>query len=268
MREADFDAFAAMLDDVAGLYGKVLTPGQKAITFRALAAYPLAEVRAAFHAHVQDPQRGRFMPLPADVIAQIDGLAADDGRPGPEEAWAIALRAADEADTVVWTAEMAEAWAIARPLLEGRDQVGARMAFREAYARLVDAARRQRMPATWSASFGFDAGRRHAALAEAAAAGRIPMADIPQLPGRTPPLLGLAQVEGIPENARRALLQLSETLANREPPPSVDAADRQRTSDLKARAAELVAHHEQRHRAAFDAEVRLAEEGDAQQDAA
>src|SRR4051812_28762863 len=78
MREADFDEFSAMLEDVVGLYPKgAVTGGQKAMFFRALAAHPIAEVRAGFDAHVKDPQRGRFVPLPADILAQIEGLAAD-----------------------------------------------------------------------------------------------------------------------------------------------------------------------------------------------
>ena len=46
--------------------------------------------------------------------AVLERIEEQDGRPGADEAWAIALGALDEADTVVWTDEMAEAFAIAR----------------------------------------------------------------------------------------------------------------------------------------------------------
>lgn len=174
MREADFEAFSAMLDDVAGLYPRgVVSAGQKAMFFRALAEHTLIAVQAGFDAHVKDPARGRFLPMPADVIAQLEGLAADDGRPGVEEAWASALWSADESNTVVWTEEMAEAWKAAKPVLDRRDQVGARMAFKEVYTRLIDEARRAWRAPVWVASLGFDVAKRDEAIAAAAARGRI-----------------------------------------------------------------------------------------------
>src|SRR5688572_5877701 len=118
MLESEFREFASLLDDTAALLQRPgqgpLTGTARAMYFRSLVRYPLAAVRAALDAHIRDPQRGRFFPVPADLVAQLDGLAAADGRPGPEEAWAIALRSRDEGDTVVWTAEMAQAVAIAK----------------------------------------------------------------------------------------------------------------------------------------------------------
>ena len=74
MREPDFDPFVSMLDDVAALlnHGKPLTAGYKSMFFRAVAKHPLDVVRNGFDAHVKDPQRGRFMPVPADILAQIE----------------------------------------------------------------------------------------------------------------------------------------------------------------------------------------------------
>ena len=73
----------------------------------------------------------------------------DDGRPGADEAWAIALEALDEACSVVWCGEIQQAFAIARPVLVAGDKIGARMAFRNAYDRLVRDARVQRKPERW-----------------------------------------------------------------------------------------------------------------------
>jgi hypothetical protein len=240
MRDADVGAFYALLDDVGALLqrpGQVMSPTAKAMFFRAMAAYDLATVRAALDAHVKDPQRGRFMPLPADLIAQIQGAAADDGRPGAEEAWAIAMRAQDEADTVVWTEEIAQARSIAQPVLDAGDEVGARMAFREAYGRLVDEARHARRRLAWSVSLGFDPQRRRVALEAAAAAGRISLADV-QLLGAPATqemlLLGMrAASGGAPPEVVEKLRELVSRWRSRADEPSTDVQARAETQRLQ-----------------------------------
>lgn len=106
----------------------------------------------------------------ADVIERIQ---IADGRPKSDEAWANALGALDESETVVWTVEAAQAFEVARPLLEINDKTGARMAFRDAYERLCERARASGEPARWSASLGWDAERRRLVLESAVIAGRI-----------------------------------------------------------------------------------------------
>lgn len=186
MRESDYSEFSQVLDSVCGLLSRGgYTPSalNTALWFRSLAAHDLASVRTAFDAHVKDPQRGRFVPTPADILAQIAGLAGDDGRPGPEEAWALALRASDEAATVVWTEEVAQAWGIAKIVHDGGDEVGARMAFKEAYTRLVGEAREARKAPQWSASLGLDKAQQGEAIKRAEAAGLLPPpAPAPALP--------------------------------------------------------------------------------------
>lgn len=245
MREADFDEFSAMLDDVVGLYPRsAASAGQKAMFFRALASYPIGEVRAGFDAHVKDPQRGRFVPLPADILAQIEGLAADDGRPGVEEAWATSLRARDEAQTVVWTAEMAAAWADARLVLDGGDEVGARMAFKEIYGRLVDSARRSRVKPKWTASLGFDKALQATAIERASAAGRLPAPDFLALPEPAAAFDALLNSERAPEGIREKLMGLRRRLMARGTEPSQADAERIRTQELKRATAVRVADFE------------------------
>lgn len=245
MRDADFPAFVELLDAVCSLLSRgSYTPNatNSALWFRSLQAYPLEVVRSAFDAHVKDPQRGRFVPTPADVIAQIEGLAEADGRPGPEEAWAMSLAARDEAETLVWTQEMAAAWAVARPVFELGDEVGARMAFREAYGRLTEEARRNRMPAAWSVSLGFDTERRALAITAAVRAGRLPQDELLYLPAPVRgDMLLLPADSANTENGRQRLRELAERL--RHPPEAVSAAqlEHERTQALKAEAARKVA---------------------------
>ena len=101
------------------------------------------------------------------VAAILKHAQAADGHPGKDEAWAIALSASDESETVVMTAEIRQAMAASGPVLEAGDKVGARMAFMSAYERLVAAARADATPAKWEVSLGYDAARRVTAIESA-----------------------------------------------------------------------------------------------------
>lgn len=104
-----------------------------------------------------------------DVVSRID-----DGRPGLEEAWAMLPK--EEATSVVWTDEMSGAFGVALPLLADGDKVAARMAFKEAYAVRVNAARDERRPPNWTVSLGHDPRGRDVALAEAVSLNRLTLA--------------------------------------------------------------------------------------------
>lgn len=229
MRDTDFPKFVELLDAVCALLSRgQYTPSEanSALWFRSLAAYDLDTVRAGFDAHVRDPKHGRFVPTPADIFNQIEGRNADDGRPGADEAWAMAIRAADENATVVWTEEMAGAWGVVRELYQS-DDVGARVAFRDAYNRLLDAARKRRAPAKWVASLGFDQSARAVAIYEAIKLNRLPA------PGRE--LLNGPKADGDP--VPLALLSaLRERLTT--PAPEVSSHDAIAKTDTHRRQAE------------------------------
>lgn len=101
-----------------------------------------------------------------DVISRLD-----DGRPGVEEAWAAIPR--DEYKSVVWTDEMAQAAGAAAALMAECDHVAARMAFKEAYLRLVSEAREARRPVKWTPSLGHDLHGREAVLLAAVEQGKL-----------------------------------------------------------------------------------------------
>lgn len=243
MRNADFDEFCGLLDAVCSLLSRgSYTPSaaNSALWFRALQAHPIEVVRSAFDAHVKDPQRGRFVPTPADVISQIEGFTEADGRPGQEEAWALSVLARDEAETVVWTAEMAAAWNVATNVMDLGDEVGSRMAFKESYARLVDEARRQHMPVSWSASLGHDTARRAVAIGTAVTLGRLPASDLLGLPAPREGLLLESATSGAPEHIRQQLCELRERLTvPRNAGPSLDALEKAATASRKHAAAEM-----------------------------
>ena len=95
---------------------------------------------------------------------------APGGHPSANEAWGLVLASLDESDTVVWTEQIAEAAGVAQPVLDVGDEVGARMAFRDAYERIL---RERPEKPRWFPSLGSDLGRRTAALDRAVRAGLL-----------------------------------------------------------------------------------------------
>ena len=72
MKTSDIVEFGMVLGDVFDLYGRELTERQVEFWFRLLKAHSVQVIRAALDAHIKDQSRGRYYPMPADVLAQID----------------------------------------------------------------------------------------------------------------------------------------------------------------------------------------------------
>lgn len=147
----------------AELCGRTFSDAAAEVFVADLEGFPEPAVMAAL---VRCRREVRGLLTVQDVVSRID-----DGRPGPEEAWA--MMPFDETTSVVWTEEMCEAWAIARPMIEDGETVAARMAFKEAYTKAVAAARDARRPARWTVSLGHDVHGRASVLEAAATKGRI-----------------------------------------------------------------------------------------------
>lgn len=128
-----------------------------------LARYPEPQVMGAL-TRCRRELKGRM--TIADILTRLD-----DGRPGAEEAWAMVPKG--EADTAVWTEEMAKAMSVAHDLLDRGDDVGARMAFKELYQKLCQSARDRNIPVTWSVSLGWDVQGREPAIRAAVERGLL-----------------------------------------------------------------------------------------------
>lgn len=165
MKQSEFKAFSELLSGVADYYGKPLAPAAIEIWWNALRRLDLAVLRHLLSDHVK---ASRFMPAVSDVL---DRVRAMDGRPGAEEAWA--MMPLTEAASVVWTDEMAEAFAVANPLIQDGDKIAARMAFTERYRVLVREARELGRQVRWTPSLGHDAAEREGVLLEAVRRRRI-----------------------------------------------------------------------------------------------
>jgi hypothetical protein len=156
------------------------------------------------HAVMRALSRCRKELKPGQFCVEAIISRLDDGRPGPEEAWAMLPH--DEYKTVVWTEEMSGAWGVAYPLLNEGETVAARMAFKESYNRLVTEAREKRVPAKWTASLGHDKAGRDVVLLEAMQRGRL---TANQVQGLLPYHEVSPQAQALIDNAKRLMLEVA-----------------------------------------------------------
>lgn len=166
MTPADASQFRELMETTMTLYTKECPIAVQRMWWAALAPYSFDDVRRAFHLHITG-KRGQFAPLPADVL---NNLRAVSSHLSTEEAWALALQSMDEAVTVVWTDEIAQSLAAARPCLDAGDKFGASKAFASAYERLMQQAAPQPV---WRVSLGDDKTHRMIAMEAAHKLGRL-----------------------------------------------------------------------------------------------
>ncbi|HDL7313788.1 TPA: hypothetical protein PXN27_000547 [Yersinia enterocolitica] len=166
--------FAEIMKATLAIYGKDASKAVLDLYWNALMPYDIDTVRKAFSNWLTDPDQGRFSPKPADIIRNIQNIAGKPDWLSANEAWALALPAQDEANTVVWTNEIAQAWNIAQPIMQEGDKVGARMAFIAAYERLTKAAQGTGRTPEWSVSEGWDKETVKGAVEQAVTTGLLP----------------------------------------------------------------------------------------------
>lgn len=211
--------FSDLMDAVLPIYRMEASKETKRLWWEVLKRHSMTDVSAAFSEHVSKNGKGI---TPADIGNLID-RANPDGRPGADEAWAM-LPYRDEAASVVMTEEMAEAFGIAS---EVDDKNGARMAFRDAYNRIVERNKRAGIKPKWFASLGDDKNGREIVISEAVRLGRISQTQADKL--LPPPVtesgnvvLALASVNGVltdnssteidRENAKKRIAELKSML--------------------------------------------------------
>lgn len=132
-----------------------------------LAMFPPGSVARSTENYIRT---NRFKPQLADIVAGCAAQVAGNWL-GADEAWALMPKS--ESDSAMLTNEIAQAIAAASPLLEAGDRIAARMAFRDAYNRLVEQAKIDgRMP-VYFPSFGTDKLGVASMLANAVRAGQI-----------------------------------------------------------------------------------------------
>lgn len=184
-----------------------------------LSQYPLRAVLDALN-RCRRELTGRLT-----LAAVLERINAIDGRPTANEAWAVALRGFDEAQTIITNEEINEAIQAARPILDAGDEVGARMAFRDAYERIVSINRTNGVLPKWYPSLGSDKRLREMVIADAADKGLVDGAHYLQmLPQRTSGdgagVVALLENKSLPSDlspkARQKLTEIKAMFAKRK----------------------------------------------------
>jgi len=158
-----YSELAKLIITTAEVMGAQLSPESAGIMALDLAGHAPEHVAAAL---TRCRREGKGRLTLAAILERLPGQHI-----GADEAWALCPRSED--DTVVWTDQIAQAHAIAAPMLDS-DHIGARMAFKEAYVRLCQDARERRLAPQWVASLGHDPRGRERPLRDAVVAGRLP----------------------------------------------------------------------------------------------
>lgn len=78
-----------LLGGVYSFYERELTKFHFAVWERALADFDMAAAKAAFDAHMMDPESGKWLPKPADIMKVLQGTRAERSA----VAWGLVLQA-------------------------------------------------------------------------------------------------------------------------------------------------------------------------------
>lgn len=212
LNDFEQERLVELLVATAEVIGDRISPSAAVFMVSDLAQYPLPLLERAL-ASCRRELKGRLSL--AAVLERIE-----DGHPASNEAWANAIRAADEGATVVWTEQTRDAWALALPLVQAGDKIAARLAFLEVYTRLVKEARAAHRTASYQLSLGGDVSGRDGVLREAVAASQLleeQVADYLALPPATPAFNPVAlltgTVEPSPTANDRTRVRLAEIVA-------------------------------------------------------
>lgn len=77
MQPSEHPKFLEALAGVHDFYGKDLSEFAGQVWIEAVKGFELQQVTRALSAHLMDPDRGQFMPKPADLVKQLQGTQTD-----------------------------------------------------------------------------------------------------------------------------------------------------------------------------------------------
>ncbi len=162
---SDKKKFLEIMTSCSSVYRQEADKSTMRVFWQLLEAYPIEAVEKAFINHLRS---NKFFPTPSEIIASLD---VKYKHLGSDEAWAMMPRS--EFESVVWTEEMAAAYAVAFDLITEGDRIAARMAFKNAYERLCNEASLMQKPVVWTVCKGYDKSLIEPVLQKAVLAGRI-----------------------------------------------------------------------------------------------
>lgn len=151
--------FLSVMTKIADLYDKKIPKDRVAVYWDALCHRDINDVKMAINKHIQDGDRGRFFPLPADISYQLPN--EQDAWLTADEAWATVPKS--ESDSAAMCDETASALLVANDLINNGDMIAARRAFIDHYNRLVDQAKHENRKPKWFPSYGSEKETRYIA---------------------------------------------------------------------------------------------------------
>lgn len=77
MQQSDLAGFQALLTDALAFYRQDVSEFALSVWWQACRPFALEQVQKAFTAHATDAERGRFPPMPADIVKQLQGTQTD-----------------------------------------------------------------------------------------------------------------------------------------------------------------------------------------------
>lgn len=198
MNDSEKREFLTVMTTTADLYDKTIKPERVAVYWAALSHRDMEDIKTAINRHIQDAERGRFFPLPADISAQLPSetyrwLTAD-------EAWASVPK--DENTSAAMCDEMAQALYIAQDLMQSGDMIAARRAFIDHYNRLVNDAKREGKNPKWWPSFGVDKTGRYKAECDVVKMNNLCLPDDKKKALPEPPELKTISLEDLANKAQ------------------------------------------------------------------
>lgn len=177
LTDAQHEEVLKLVYATAEVLGQEMRASAGVLIAEDLSVYPFAEIRSAL-ARCRAELHGKLT-----LAAIVERIPSANAHLSGNEAWALALHSTDEQETVVWTPEIARAFAAAKSLLAGDrpDKIGARMAFLAAYERELATAKAEARPPEWAVSLGHDLQRREIVLGDAVRAGKLPAPKVAHL---------------------------------------------------------------------------------------
>ena len=131
MTEAEKAKFTAAVVGVASFYGTELSHMSLNIYWDTLREYEIETLLEAIRCHIKDPEHGRFMPKPADIIRHLP--AGQSTVMGADAAWEIAMQLGIGNEDATVIAPAAILTAFPHALWRAGDKVAARMAFKDKF---------------------------------------------------------------------------------------------------------------------------------------
>lgn len=149
-----------------GVNGKLFSKAAMTALFEDFESYPLEIINKALVYHRRN---NKYAPSSNDIIELLSPKATTL-HIGAEEAWAIALQSFDERLPIVLTKEILEAKATVQGIYDSGDSIGARMAFKEIYNRILLTANEVK----WFVTQGDDKSLTESCVKQAVDMGRLP----------------------------------------------------------------------------------------------